>query len=206
MIGASQVSFLQPHISSNDEAVSARDVAPEEVSQLTSSVSRVQEKFSTWIERAFGHSRVDADDVFQQTFATLAERGNIEHIDNLDGYVWTTALNIVRREKRAESTANAYVHDRVNGVWGRERDDFDPERLLRAREELEIVARTLQDMPERRRTIFMAARFEGLSHAEAGKRAGVKRESATRHIALANEAILEALYAADERPESAILK
>lgn len=143
----------------------------------------------------FGPGPPCPDDVAQQVFAKLLEIDQIREIKDLEAYAWTIAANIVRAEKRAQRVRAAYLEDRISGPLGSEHDAFDPERILRAKEEIEIIADTLQAMPARRRAIFLAARFEGLTPEQAGKREGVSRTSAVRHIAIATSLIVKALTA-----------
>lgn len=172
----------------NDDTSEAQSAA-----RLVSVFERLHTKLKGWLEREFGGGPPCPEDVVQQTFAKLAARGDLSEVRNLEAYAWTTAINQVREEKRAQIVADTYAYDRRNGVWGTEVDEFDPERVMRARQELEIIAETLENMSERRRTIFMACRFEGLSQEEAGKRAGVSKSAAVRHIAIATEMIVAAL-------------
>lgn len=156
---------------------------------------RIRLKLTVWLEREFGSGPPQPEDVVQHTFAKLAARGDLRSIKYLETYAWTTAINFVRDEKRTQSVAENYLNEQRNGFWKDEHDEFDPERILQAKDELKIVADALQSMPERRRTIFMANRFEGLSQEEAGRRAGVSRNAAVRHIAIATDQIVEALAA-----------
>ncbi|MEO0463233.1 MAG: RNA polymerase sigma factor [Pseudomonadota bacterium] len=175
----------------NDVSDEAGYVAAE--GPLVRSFIRLRTRLTSWIEREFGGGPPYPEDILQQTFAKLAERDNLEKVEHLDSYAWVTAINCVRSEQRAARVAESYLQERQQGFWNEGLDEFDPERVLRARQELDIVAKTLQQMSSRRRTIFMAARFEGLSQDEAGKKAGVSRNAAVRHIAIATDLLTKAL-------------
>ena len=179
--------------------VPSNDAAPEptatelEPSRVGNLIARQNTKLANWIENEFGGGPPHPEDVVQKTFEKLSSHRALSEVQNLEAYAWTPAINVVRKEKRAQMVAESYANDYRNGVWGNELDEFDPERILRAKEQLNIVAQTLQGMSDRRRAIFMACRFEGLSHEAAGKRVGVSRTSALRHVSVATEMILEAL-------------
>lgn len=198
------MSLQDPSIEQERNAPEEAAANAEQTSRLIAVYWQVHSKLKTWLGREFGGGPPYPEDVIQQTFAKLAARGDLEKVENLEAYAWTTAVNCVRHERRAKMVADAHAEDHRTAFWALERDEFDPERLLRAREELEIVAQTLQKMSERRRTIFMACRFEGLSQAEAGRRAGVTRTAAVRHIAIATDMILEALSACDESADETV--
>lgn len=189
--------FEPSSIVSVDDAANDDTNEAESTVRLVSVFERLHNKLKGWLEREFGGGPPYPEDVVQQTFAKLAARGDLSEVRNLEAYAWTTAINQVREEKRAQIVADSYANDRRNGVWGTEVDEFDPERVMRARQELEIIAETLENMSERRRSIFMACRFEGLSQEEAGKRAGVSKSAAVRHIAIATEMIVAALCDGD---------
>lgn len=189
--------FEPSSIVSVDDAANDDTNEAESTVRLVSVFERLHTKLKGWLEREFGGGPPYPEDVVQQTFAKLAARGDLSEVRNLEAYAWTTAINRVREEKRAQIVADSYANDRRNGVWGTEVDEFDPERVMRARQELEIIAETLENMSERRRSIFMACRFEGLSQEEAGKRAGVSKSAAVRHIAIATEMIVAALCDGD---------
>ncbi|MEM1134161.1 MAG: RNA polymerase sigma factor [Pseudomonadota bacterium] len=194
--------YLQPDTPKDDVQSSDPVDGPGDNSRLTSVFERIRSRLTIWLEREFGSGPPHPEDVVQQTFAKLAAHGDLGSIKYLETYAWTTALNFVRHEKRAQAVAESYADDSRKLFWHDEYDAFDPERIVLAKEELEIVARTLQQMPERRRSIFMACRFEGLSQEEAGKRAGVSRTSAMRHLAKATDMIVKALSAGDDQPAS----
>ena len=61
----------------------------------------------------------------------------------------------------------------------------DPERVILAREEIIAINKVLENMPDNRRRAFLHYRFEGLSAAEIGRRLGISRPGAAKHIARA---------------------
>lgn len=146
------------------------------------------------LRATYGAGPPDPEDVAQQAFAKLKARGSYDEISDLEGFVWIAARNIVMSEKRAMRVRSDHAIQTISeALWSEGCDDFDPERVLMAKEELDLVMQALKDMPERRRTIFLANRIDGLTPEAAGKKCGVSRSSAVRHIGLATAAIAEAL-------------
>lgn len=145
------------------------------------------------LRQRYGDGPPDPADVAQQTFERLYRRKSVEDIVNLQSFAWITANNIVHSELRALRVRERHVESEKASFWSSKGDEIDPERVISAREELEIVAATLSQMPKRRRDIFIACRFHGLTPELAGKQAGVSRSSAVRHIAIATAALVEAL-------------
>lgn len=141
----------------------------------------------------YGSGPPDPHDVAQQTFERLHRRDTLDDISNLQSFAWIVANNIVHSEMRAMRVRERHAEEARMSFWGSLCDEINPERVISAREELEIVVATISAMPERRREIFLACRFHGLTPEQAGKRVGVSRSSAMRHIAVASAALIEAL-------------
>lgn len=146
-----------------------------------------------YLRDEFGPGPPYPEDVAQQAFKKLLARDDIDEIRDLEAYVWVVSANLIRTELRAMRVRRSYAEDQEHFFWGDHCDEFDPERVLSAREELEIVAKTLRSMPERRREVFMACRYEGMNPAEAGRTVGISRNAAVRHISIATALIVEAL-------------
>ncbi|MEM1134117.1 MAG: sigma-70 family RNA polymerase sigma factor [Pseudomonadota bacterium] len=135
----------------------------------------------------YGSGPPDPTDIAQATFEKLSQHGMISDVDNLEAYAWTTANNLIRNERRALLVRNAHAQQENSENIGAECDEFDPERVVMAREELKIVLEALKQMPERRRDVFIACRIDGLNPRQAGERLGISRSAAVRHLALATE-------------------
>lgn len=145
------------------------------------------------LRTTYGSGPPDPDDVAQAAFEKLSQRGRLDDIANLESYVWIAARNIILSAKRAERV-RFNNQDELECRWpGQSGDIFDPERVLIAEEQLQLVVKALTTMPERRQRIFVLNRIDGLTPKQAGAACGVSRTAAVRHIALATEAIAEAL-------------
>ncbi|MEM1133220.1 MAG: sigma-70 family RNA polymerase sigma factor [Pseudomonadota bacterium] len=159
----------------------------------------------TNLHKTYGDGPPDPHDVAHQAFAKLAERGQLHDIGELEGFVWITARNIMYHEKRALQVRAAHANEASSGIYGAQADLVDPERVLNAKQQVDMVFATLRKMPERRRKIFLLHRVEGLTPEQAGRRCGVSRSSAVRHIAIATDLLTEALLnpqaLADAGPE-----
>lgn len=146
---------------------------------------------------AYGSGPPDPHDVAHEAFAKLSAKGNLEELKNPEGFAWICARNIVIAHKRSEAVRAAARSEVEMRLYESLCDEFDPERVLSAKEELDIVIEAIENLPERRRTILLLCRAHGLTAAEAARRCGVTRTSAVRHIANAMAAIEEALVAKD---------
>ena len=140
----------------------------------------------------YGSGPPDPEDVAQRAFANLSARDDLEDIEDVKNYVWVAARNLMLTEIRALGVRSKYAGQLTQDSFVEECDEIDAERVFMAREELEIVSQTIASMPERRRDIFLAKRVDGLSAEAAGRKFGVSRSSAVRHIAIATEQLTKA--------------
>ena len=128
------------------------------------------------------HCESDPDDVAQQAFQKLIERGNIETISNLRAFVWRTARNIVLSTKRSATTRARYDYEVEQIYFPLKGDESTPERIILVREQLDTINEALRKMPEKRRRAIVLHRIEGLSVAEVGRRLGMSRQNAAKHL------------------------
>jgi len=108
-------------------------------------------------------SRVDADDVLQETFARLArQRGKLRGVDNLPAYVFTVARNEALRLLSRQSRE------------ARQRDGLDAGELfcqtgsdsLEQREVAELLTAALNRLPVEQREVVELKTYAGLTLAE----------------------------------------
>jgi RNA polymerase sigma-70 factor (ECF subfamily) len=138
----------------------------------------------------------DTEDLTQEVFLRLATRGDGEQIERVDGYIFQTASSVLTdRARRAAVRASdrhvCYEEDH-HAV-----EDFSPERVLLAREQVAMVRTVLERLPDRVRAAFVLHRFEELGYAEIARRLGVSVSSIEKYISQA----LKELTAARTRGE-----
>jgi len=113
----------------------------------------------------------DVDDLVQDVFLRLQARGATGHIENVEGYLFRTAANVLGHRRR-----------RISWIWGRQEDpeDYDgptdelsPERILIGKEALDAMLATLRELPPRSAMAFMLFRVEQLPHEVIARRMGI---------------------------------
>ena len=138
----------------------------------------------------------DTEDLTQEVFLRLATRGGGEPIERIDGYIFQTAANVLtdRARRVAVRAGDRHVcYDEDQHAV----EDFSPERVLLAREQVAMVRTVLERLPDRVRAAFVLHRFEELGYAEIAKRLGVSVSSIEKYISQA----LKELTAARMRDE-----
>ena len=68
-------------------------------------------KLAATLRKMYGDGPPDPDDVAQTAFFKVIERGDIQSINNLKAFLWSTARNILRKEIRSHSVRDRYVVD-----------------------------------------------------------------------------------------------
>jgi RNA polymerase sigma factor (sigma-70 family) len=138
------------------------------------SVEELSLSYGAVLQRYFtrrGISVADAQDLAQEVFVRLLKKDHLDDVANADGYLFAAAANLARDHFRYR---NVRVANPVDGFAEQVQRtaEFDPERLVGGRQELDLLLVTLNEMPERMRNIFILARLENLPRAEIAERLG----------------------------------
>jgi RNA polymerase sigma-70 factor (ECF subfamily) len=128
------------------------------------------EDFAHWLTRRLGSHEL-AREALQETYLRL-ERGNeIGPVHSPKAYLLRTAINIATNKRVADK--------RRLGISESERllaipdEAPDPARTVEARSELDALTKALNELPERRRQIFLASWIDEVSHREIADRFGI---------------------------------
>ena len=113
----------------------------------------------------------EADDLVQEVFIALRARRAATEIDNVEGYLFKTAVSVLARQRR-----------RRTWQWGEQQpieevdelsDEVSPERIAIGRDEVRRVVHALRSLPPRSAEAFFLSRFEQLTNEEVAQRMGV---------------------------------
>lgn len=128
--------------------------------------------------RRFLLKRVNAaevDDLVQEVFLALHARSAASTIENVQGYLFQTAVSVLARRSR-----------RKTWQWGRQEplesidpevDELSPERILVSREAVARVVMAVQRLPRRCAEAFALSRFEHLTNEQVAHRMGISVKS-----------------------------
>jgi RNA polymerase sigma factor (sigma-70 family) len=142
---------------------------------------RYRGALNRFFESRAPHLRNDAEDLTQEVLIRIAKRGEGEPIERINGYVFQTASSVLtdRARRRAVRGGDGHVgYDEDRHAI----EDFSPERVLLAREQVAMVRTVLERLPERVRAAFVLHRFDELGYAEIAKRLGVSVSSIEKYI------------------------
>ncbi|MEM0955125.1 MAG: sigma-70 family RNA polymerase sigma factor [Pseudomonadota bacterium] len=156
---------------------------------------------AAWLRSRFGNGPPDPEDVTQLAFQKLAERKDLDDIDNLKAYVWRTAHNLMLKEIRSQGVRDRNDFEVERIYFAQKGDDLGPERVLEAEQQIQLINRCLLEMPEKRRRAFMLHRVDGLNVAAVARELKLSRPAAAKHVARAS-ADLDALLVKHTEPET----
>ncbi|MEM9878639.1 MAG: sigma-70 family RNA polymerase sigma factor [Pseudomonadota bacterium] len=152
---------------------------------LTALYENYLHELASGIRRMFGEGPPDPDDVAQEAFRKVLERGNYQAIGNLKAFVWRTARNIVLMAKQKHEVRTRLDFEVEQLFFPLKGDILSPETIISARQQLRAINDLLEQMPEKRRRALMLYRIEGLPMIEVARRLGVSRSAATKHVSKA---------------------
>src|SRR5688572_8618522 len=86
----------------------------------------------------------DIDDLIQEVFLRLARRGELAGIEQMEGYIFQVAANLVyeRAHKRGQVDASQGEYAAHSAM-----EDFSPERILLGEEDIRQVLAALHELP-----------------------------------------------------------
>jgi len=153
---------------------------------------------SAYVRRQFGAGPPDPDEVAQEAFTRLFEQKDLSAIENLRGFLWRTARNLVLTHKRQVEQRSKYDFEVQQLFFTLDGPGLSPENVLKVKQQLKIINEVLAEMPERRRKALLWHRVDGLNFTAIGKRLGINRRAVARNIAKAALEIQNALKTAQQ--------
>ena len=161
------------------------ETRPEAAQDIASLYQEHAARLTAGLRKVFGEGPPAPEDVCQQAFCNLIERRGRADIRNPRAFLWRTACNIVFGARRAREVRARYDFEIEQLYFPPSDEKADPERILAVRAQLEAVKGILRDMPDKRRRALILHHIEGLSMTDVGRRLGISRQNAARHVSRA---------------------
>jgi RNA polymerase sigma-70 factor (ECF subfamily) len=155
-----------------------------------------------FLRRKYGPGPPEPEDVMHEAFSRLAALPSeaVTNIEHPKAFLYRTAENLLNTERRKRAVRSAHAAE-LNFLE-QTRSECTPERVLLARDQLDIAEAILRKMPEKRRRCFLMHRFDDLSFAEIGRRLGMTPNGAKGHVERAMTEIVTALEAAEAKTKA----
>lgn len=125
----------------------------------------------------------EAEDVVQEAYLRILEKGSVERIENLPAYVKRVTENLlVDRSRRPENSPHT-IHLPLE-------DDLAcpapaPDQRVAAHQELDVLYQRINELPPQCREVFLLHKVEQLSYAEIAERLRISPRTVENHIAKA---------------------
>lgn len=133
---------------------------------------------SFFLRRVRDHA--EAEDLTQEVFARLLT--STETVTaSPDAYVFQTASNLLADRARRARVRTDY-RESIGQIEDYGVELLDPHRHVAGRVALEAFARSLDDLPERTRTIFILYRLENVSQADIADALGISSSAVKKHV------------------------
>jgi len=126
----------------------------------------------------------EIEDMVQDVFVRLINRGGVAKLENLSAYVFETASSVLKDRRRKHRTHFFDFHDRFDEDEHGD-VDFSPEHVLLSKEQLARATAILLELPERTRVIFVLRRLEGFRYQDISARLGISVSAVEKHMARA---------------------
>lgn len=120
-------------------------------------------------------SEEDVDDLVQDVFLRLQSTQSHEPVENVEGYLFTTARNVLVSQHREQAAKLLVLREEWTGTEAA--DPLSPERIAIAHEEYQRVIAAICNLPPRTRQAFELNRFENLTYEEIATQMSISRNS-----------------------------
>ena len=133
-----------------------------------------------------------AAEIVQELFVKLwSNREKLSFNNSFESYMLTSvrnsAITYINKE-RSHAEANLRV-------YSEESDNNDPSETLQSNNLEESYRQILKAMPEKRREVFLASRFDGLKYAEIAEKLGISQKTVEAQMSAAIKQLREGLKA-----------
>ncbi len=127
-------------------------------------------------------SASEADELSQEVIARILRRAEQGPIENVEGYVFHAAANLLReRGRQASLRDSAQIVEIAPGLIDSD-EVKTPERILLGKDALRGLVDKLNELPERTRTVFILCRFEEMKGPEIARRLGISVSAVEKHM------------------------
>jgi RNA polymerase sigma factor (sigma-70 family) len=149
--------------------------------RLVGLVARYGSPIRSFIARRV-QSAADVNDLSQEVFLRLMRRSTSGPIENVEGYLFQIAANLLRERGRQDALRASAPAVELDPEMLGQGEEHSPERILLGKEACRQMIAALYELPERPRTIFMLNRFENVKGAEIARMLGISISAVEKNL------------------------
>jgi RNA polymerase sigma-70 factor (ECF subfamily) len=133
-------------------------------------------------------NRAEAEDVVQETMIRVWNgRAAWHEIDSIEAYCFTIARNLAIDRSERKDAQTASLTDETAQIA----DPLTPHRQLELQEQLDIIHRLINALPEKQRTVMQLRDIEGMSYREIAERMNISEEQVKVNLFRARKKVKE---------------
>lgn len=121
-----------------------------------------------------------AADLTQETYLRIADRTDLDKIDNIKAYLFRIANNLaldhLRSRTRQLKREGGELNEDIAST------DPEPETILADQQQIEFLQQAIVTLPPKCREVFLLCRVEGKSYAEVAAELSISRRTVESHI------------------------
>jgi len=156
-------------------------IDPDNLPEGFSLIAQMRPSLVKYFTRKTG-SALEAEDLAQDVLVRALTHAHWKSLDEAKGYIFRTAVNRWRDLCRRRKTQGTTV------VWDEQAMEESgtqnpPECVLMIREELAQIARALEEMHVRTRTVLMLVKLEQMKVASVAELLGISVSAVNKHLA-----------------------
>jgi RNA polymerase sigma factor (sigma-70 family) len=141
---------------------------------------RLRQPLLRFFQKKVGSYAV-AEELVQDLFLRLLRKPDLFTFDNVNGYIFEAAMNLIRDRARKSEVRAESLHVDIEGL---ELQSNEPsaERVFAGRQKLDRLMTAIEKMPFRTRSILILNRFEGMTYAQIAEKMGITVSAVEKHI------------------------
>ncbi len=125
----------------------------------------------------------DIDDLVQEVFVQLLQRTKGAPIEHVQQYLFQVASNVLCDQSRRKKARHHDQHEAYDEAVHAVATEISMERIVIGEEDVDRVARLLQQLPQRTRDVFFLRGMRQRKHDEIASLLGISKRAVQKHMA-----------------------
>ncbi|WP_375209228.1 RNA polymerase sigma factor [Hyphomonas jannaschiana] len=134
------------------------------------------------LRKIHGAGPPEPEDVAQAAFSKLAGLPDLGRIRSPRAFLFRTAINLGLNSNDKLRRGRNFVKSQMDGNFSPDVEEISPETVLMGKQDLERVARAMQQLSPKQKEILLRSRFRGQTYAEIKRDTGWSEADISRQL------------------------
>ena len=152
----------------------------EQTSWFTEHVKPHEDVLRAWLSRRFP-SGCDIDDVVQEAFISVLKAKKTGNLRSPKAFLFAAARNLAL-DKMKHSSVSRTVYLEQHELCAFEDGGMDIPEIVSRNQELEIMTKAIQSIPDRCRQVFTLRKVYGMPQREIAKKLNISKNTVSAHL------------------------